>query len=135
MRFAKIVFRGAGAWGVLVLVPLYFAMGMIGREQPPSITHPEYYFGFLGVALVWQLAFFVIASDPVRYRSMMIPAIAEKFVHVGTMAVLFLRGIMDAKQLAFNLPDLVLGLLFVVALVRTRAEPNASTPVLQAAER
>jgi hypothetical protein len=104
---------------VLVLVPLYFALGIIGREQPPAVAHPEYYFGFLGVALVWQAGFFVIGSDPVRFRPMMIPAMGEKFVHVGTMVVLYLRGQMDGRQLAFNLPDLVLGVLFVIAFVRT----------------
>jgi hypothetical protein len=120
MKFATIIFGGAGAWGVLVLVPLYFACGMIGRQQPPPITHPEYYYGFLGVALVWQFAFFVIAGNPTRFRPMMLPAMAEKFVHVGTMMALYLQGRMNARQLAFNLPDLVLGLLFVAAFVKTR---------------
>jgi hypothetical protein len=125
MKFAKVIFWGAGAWGVLVLVPLYFALGLIGREQPPPVTHPEYYFGFLGVALVWQFAFFVIGHDPARFRPMMLPAMAEKFVHVGTMAVLYLRGQMNGRQLAFNLPDLVLGVLFVIAFVRTRRGSTA----------
>ena len=120
MRFATVVFRVAGVWGVLVLVPLYFAADMIGRRDPPAITHVEYYYGFLGVALAWQLAFFVIGSDPVRYRGMMLPAMAEKFLHVGGMAVIYLRGWMTPSQLAFNLPDLVWGVLFVAAFVKTR---------------
>jgi hypothetical protein len=126
MKFAKAIFWGAGVWGVLALVPLYFAMEVIGVRQPPAVTHPEYYFGFLGVALVWQFAFFVIGSDPARFRPMMIPAIGEKFVHVGTMGVLYLRGRMDAGQLAFNLPDLVLGVLFVAAFIRTRAQRSTA---------
>lgn len=125
MKSAKLIFRGAGTWGILVLVPLYFALNTIGREQPPPVTHPEYYFGFLGVALVWQFAFFVIGHDPIRFRPMMLPAIAEKFVHVGTMTALYLRGQMTARQLAFNLPDLLLGVLFVIAFVRTRPRPVA----------
>ena len=51
MRFAKVVFWVAGVWGVLVLVPLYFALDLIAQRDPPAVTHAEYYFGFLGVAL------------------------------------------------------------------------------------
>jgi hypothetical protein len=119
MKFAKVVFTVAGVWGVLVLAPLYFALDLIGKQTPPAVTHVEYYFGFLGVALVWQFAFFVIGRDPVRYRPIMLPAMAEKFVHVLTMTVLFARGMMTASQLAFNLPDLLLGLLFVAAYLKT----------------
>src|SRR6266404_4079058 len=33
MRFAKIVFRVAAVWGVLVITPLYFMFDLIGRED------------------------------------------------------------------------------------------------------
>src|SRR5690242_11079796 len=70
MRFAKIVFSVAGVWGIAVLTPMYFLTDTIGRKQPPAITHFEFYFGFISVALAWQFAFFVIASDPARFRLM-----------------------------------------------------------------
>ena len=60
MRFAKIVFTTAAAWGFLVLPPMYFLEQKIGRDTPPAITHPEYFYGFIGIALAWQLAFFII---------------------------------------------------------------------------
>ena len=63
MRFAKVVFYVAGAWGFLILVPMYFLLDTVGRQAPPAVTHPEFYFGFIGVALAWQVAFFVIGSD------------------------------------------------------------------------
>jgi hypothetical protein len=119
MRFAKFVFVIAGVWGALVLMPLYFLSDRIGRHDPPAITHVEYYYGFLGVALAWQLAFLVIGSDPVRFRLMMVPAMAEKFGHVVTMAVLFMRGQLNTRQFAVNLPDLLLGLLFLAAFLKT----------------
>jgi hypothetical protein len=56
MKFAKIVFWGAGIWGVLVLTPLYFMYDLIGRQEPPPITHPGFYYGFAGVALAWQFS-------------------------------------------------------------------------------
>jgi hypothetical protein len=51
MRFAKIVFACAAVWGFLALTPLYFLFAMIGRQDPPAITHPDFYYGFVGVAL------------------------------------------------------------------------------------
>ena len=67
MRFARIVFSIAGVYGLAVVVPMYFLEDRIGREQPPSITHPEFYYGFAGITLAWQLVFLVLASDPFRY--------------------------------------------------------------------
>ena len=68
MKFAKIVFRIAAIWGVLVLTPLYFMFNLIGRNDPPPITHPAFFYGFIGAGLAWQIAFFIIATDPARYR-------------------------------------------------------------------
>jgi hypothetical protein len=79
MRFAKIVFWVAGIWGLLVITPLYFMFDLIGRQDPPPITHPGFYYGFVGCALAWQLAFCFMATDPVRYRPLIIPSLFEKF--------------------------------------------------------
>ena len=48
MKFAKIVFWIAGIWGVLTLTPLYFMFDLIGRKDPPPITHPAFFYGFVG---------------------------------------------------------------------------------------
>ena len=39
----------------------------VGEDHPAGLTHPEYFYGFLGVAIAWQIAFFVIAHDPRRF--------------------------------------------------------------------
>ena len=78
MIFARRVFLIAGVFGLLALLPLYFLEGRIGRDQPPAITHPEYFYGFVGVAATWRAASPVIARDPARFRPLMIPAILEK---------------------------------------------------------
>ena len=78
MKFASRVFRYGGIYGLLVLVPQYFTEVKVGTDYPPAITHPEFYYGFLGVAISWQLAFLLISKDPLRYRAMMIPSILEK---------------------------------------------------------
>jgi pimeloyl-ACP methyl ester carboxylesterase len=82
VTFARWVFGIAGVYGLLILTPMYFLEDRISLDQPPSITHPEYYYGFVGVAIAWQVAFLVISRDPVRYRLMMIPAIIEKGSYV-----------------------------------------------------
>ena len=57
MRFARVVFAIAGVWGVLIMTPLYFTIDAVGRAYPPPITHPDLYYGFIGVTLAWQIAF------------------------------------------------------------------------------
>lgn len=119
MKFAKVVFLVAGIWGVLVLTPLYFMFNMIGRQDPPAITHPAFYYGFVGAALAWQIAFFVIAKDPVRFRPMIIPSVIEKFSYAIALFVLFLHSRLHGTDLTFGAVDLMFGLLFVAAFFQT----------------
>jgi len=120
MKFARIVFTGAGIWGILVLAPLYVAFDVIGRQYPPPITHPDFYYGFLAVTIPWQIVFLMIGRQPQRLRLMMIPAILEKFPYVNTLAVLYARGRIVSGQLVPGIPDLVLGCLFIAAFLKTR---------------
>jgi hypothetical protein len=119
MKFAKIVFRAAAIWGVLVITPLYFMFDLIGRKDPPPITHPGFFYGFAGAALAWQIAFFFIASDPLRYRPLMIPSMFEKFSYAAAVVVLVLQARMRSSDLLFAGTDLLLGVLFVVAYFKT----------------
>ena len=121
MKFSRRVFAGAGLWGLLVVSPLYFLYDIIGRKNPPAITHPEFFYGFLGVTVAWQLAFFVIASDPVRFRALMVPAMVEKFGYVTTLIVLQVQSRLSADQWVFVSPDLLWGVLFVVAFFKVKA--------------
>jgi len=121
MKFAKIVFLVAGIWGVLVIAPLYFMFGLIGRKDPPAITHPGFFYGFVGLGLAWQIAFLLIARDPIRFRPLMIPSMVEKFGYGITVVVLVLQAKMHASDLVFAATDLLLGVLFVAAYLRTPA--------------
>ena len=127
MRFAKIVFLVAGVYGLLVLVPQFFLEAKAGRDFPPPVNHPEYYYGFLGVAAAWQVLFLILSRDPARYRAMMIPSIIEKVSFAAAAAVLFVQGRVAAALLPFAAIDLALGALFVMAYVKTqpRAESGA----------
>ena len=120
MKFAKVVFWVAGIWGLLVITPLYFMFDLIGTKDPPAITHPGFYYGFVGVALAWQIAFLVIARDPVRLRPMMIPSVVEKFTYGIAVVALVVQGRMHRSDLVFVATDSILGLLFVIAYLKTR---------------
>lgn len=120
MRFAKIVFWIAGIWGVLVITPLYFMFDLISRKDPPPITHPGFFYGFAGIALAWQIAFFVVATDPVRYRPFMIPSLLEKLSYGAAVVVLVLEERMHRSDLVFGGADLLLAVLFVIAYFKAR---------------
>ena len=121
MKFAKIVFWVAAICGLLIISPLYFLFDLIGKQDPPPITHPGFFYGFVGLALVWQITFISIARDPIRFRPIMIPAVLEKLVFSIPVIILVIQNRMRRSDLAFAAIDLVLGLLFVFAYLRTSA--------------
>lgn len=119
MRFSKIVFRAAGIYGLLVLLPQYFMEAKNGSDFPPAITHPEYYYGFIGVGLAFQVLFLIIARNPVRYRAAMISAIIEKFSFGIAAIVLFAQNRLAPMMLGAAMIDLILGTLFIAAFFKT----------------
>lgn len=119
MTFARWIFRIAGIYGLLAIVPLFFLEERLASDMPPPLTHPEFFYGFAGVTLAWQVAFLVISLDPVRYRLMMVPAMLEKFTFVAAAAVLLVQERMPLPIVGGAMVDLVLGLLFVGAYVGT----------------
>jgi hypothetical protein len=126
MRFARIVFRIAGIWGLLVVLPLYFLFDVAGRQSPPAINHPEFYYSFVGITLVWQIAFFVIASDPLRFRPFIVVAVLEKLSYTTTVSVLFLQHRVASSQLVWVGTDFILCMFFIAAYVKTSATHQTS---------
>ena len=121
MKFARWVFWIAGLYGLLVLTPLYFLEKKVGQDYPPPIAHPEYYYGFTGVALAWQVAFLVIGSNPIRLRPMMLPAVLEKASFAVAALLLFQNGRVPGLTLGFAFLDPIWGVLFVLAWLSTRS--------------
>ena len=122
MKFARIVFLIAGIWGVLVITPLFFILDLIGRNDPPPVTHPGFYYGFVTTALAWQIAFFVIARDPVRLRPIIVAAVIEKFGYGIAVLTLYLQQRIHPGDLVFASVDTLLGCLFIVAYLKTGRE-------------
>jgi hypothetical protein len=121
--FAKRVFFWAGIYGILVLAPLYFMEAKLARDFPPAFSHPEQFYGFLGVALAWQFAFLLIARDVRRYRLFMLPAIAEKLLSSVSALLLYAADRIAALTVAPAVIDFVLALLFITAFIRSRELP------------
>jgi hypothetical protein len=119
MRFANIIFTVAGVWGIVVLTPLFWLFDITGRRYEAPTDYPHFFYGFIGVAMAWQIAFLVIGSNPVRFRTLMLPSMLEKFGHVAILIVLYSLSRISVTDFQAALPDLVLGLLFVAAFVKT----------------
>lgn len=120
VRTARRVFRVAGIYGLIVLLPFFFMEEMVGRSMPPALTHPEYYYGFLGAAATMQLVYLTIASDPVRFRPLMPIAVLAKLSFVVIVAILFAQGRLAPAGLSLPAVDLVIGLAFAWCWLRLR---------------
>ena len=126
MRFARWVFLIAGVYGIAVLVPGLF--GEVRSAAPAArLARPEYYYGFLTSALVWQLAFIAIARDPARLRPLMPVAVLEKLAFFGTCLALYATNrLPSGATLAGGIVDGILMLAFALAW---RSSRPASAPV------
>jgi hypothetical protein len=123
MRFVRWIFLLAGIYGMPVVLTSFFREQQIGVDTPPPITHPEYYYGFLAVTLAWQVAFFIIASDPARFRPLMPVAVLEKLLFGVIIAALYLLGRTGVSMFVAGMIDLGWGVLFLIAwwLIRPQA--------------
>src|SRR3954465_14610932 len=111
MRFARWVFLLAGVYGILVVTPNYSPEPRVGRDYPPAVTHPEYFYGFVGVALAFQFLFLLIARDPVRLRPAMLAGVVEKASFAIAVAILFARHRAPPPVAGFATVDGLLGIL------------------------
>ena len=119
MKFARMVFLIGGIYGLLVVTPQYFAESLIGRKFPPPVTHPEYYYGFVGAVVVWHILFLLISKDPARYRPVMPIAVLEKLAFGVPGVLLYLQKRAAFGVFAGAVVDLIWGGLFLLAYQKT----------------
>jgi hypothetical protein len=122
MRFAQRVFLIAGIYGIVGLLPQYFLEAKISHDYPPVITHPEFYYGFIGVALAWQVLFLILSRDPIRHRAIMLPAAMEKLAFGSAAIILILQQRTPMPLLFFAAIDLLLALLFIICYFKTATD-------------
>lgn len=118
-RFARLVYAAAGLYGLLTVTPLYWMEASIARDTPSPITHPEYYYGFIGVTVAWQLVFLLVARDPIRHRAIMPLSIVEKLAFGVPALILYAQHRLAGVVLGFGAMDLVWGALFAASYVLT----------------
>ena len=125
MKAARIIFAIAAIYGIAVLTPGLFieTTGALAFVELPT---PEFYYGFYGSALVWQVAFLLIASDPVRYRPLMLVAVLEKAAFFGACLWLWQAGRLGGGSGPFigAMIDGVLMLAFIAAWWMTPRHPK-----------
>ncbi|HYJ90691.1 MAG TPA: hypothetical protein VEV84_05235 [Pyrinomonadaceae bacterium] len=126
MKFARYTFLISGIYGLIVLLPQYFLENKIGIDQPPAITHPEFFYGFVSVAVAFQFVFLVIASDPVKYRALMLVSLFEKFPFFFAVLALYLQSRVGWQMLAAASIDCFWGLMFLVSFLKTRSAQTMS---------
>ncbi|MGJ3648392.1 hypothetical protein ACLB0R_07965 [Sphingomonas sp. GlSt437] len=110
---AQAIYRGAAIYGILVLLPVYFAERLAPADKP--FTHPEMLYGFVGTALAMQLVYWTIGGDPIRYRALMPISVLAKLAFAVPCALLFAAGRLDTLPFALSQIDtLFAGLFFVL---------------------
>jgi hypothetical protein len=119
MIFAKRVFQAAGIYGIVAVALGYGAYFLSGEAGTAYADRPEYVHGFFLVTFAWQIAFLIIASDPVRFRLLMLAAILEKFPFTLAAMLLYAAGQVPATILAAGLIDGALGVFFAIAYIAT----------------
>ena len=120
MKNARLIFTIAGLYGLLVLTPFLFLERVIAERSPGGLSHAEYYYGFLGAALVMQLVYLTIGRDPARYRPLMPLAALAKLAFFVPILILFLQEKTSAVALEFASVDALLAFAFLYAWRATR---------------
>ena len=115
MKTARLIFTIAGIYGLLILTPFLFLERRIAEASPGGITHPEYYYGFLGAALVMQLFYLTIGRDPLRFRPLMPLCTLAKLAFFVPVLILFLQEKVPALTLEFASVDALLAFAFLHA--------------------
>ncbi|WP_375271979.1 hypothetical protein [Sphingomonas sp.] len=104
-RWPRWWFRGAAIYGTVALVASLAAPGAVSLPQ----------LAFALTALAFQLVFWIIGGDPVRYRPLMLAGVAEKLAF-GVPALILASGSATA---VFGAIDLALGAGFLAAWFAT----------------
>jgi len=114
MKLSKWIFLIAGILGLLSTVPLLFTETAMGVRQP------EFYYGFVCLDISWQILYLFLASDPHRYRPMMIPAFLAKASGTVALTWLYLAGRVSMQWVVIGGVDGAFAVLFLVAYWSTR---------------
>jgi hypothetical protein len=101
--------------------------GAVFRGLPSRHQSTEFYFGFAGLCMAWQVMFIVIGLAPVRYRMAMLPSMLEKASFAVVIPILYAQDRVAPIWLGFASMDATWFVLFAIAFLRTPSE-NLANP-------
>jgi hypothetical protein len=113
LTLARRIFLISGIYGVLILTPMFFMEGYIARQMPPAINHPEFYYGFICLALASQGLYFLVARDVLRFRPVILVGVAGKMSFAVSVLILYLQGRTPAQFFGGPIIDVIIAGLFL----------------------
>jgi len=113
MKIAKWSFLIAGIFGFVSMASLLFSAKTV------SVQQPEFYYGFVFLTICWQITYIIIATSPIRYRLIMIPAILTKASGTVALVWLYLAGRVSAQWIGIGAVDGIFAVLFCVGFIST----------------
>jgi hypothetical protein len=120
MKLAKWVYRTAGIFGLIVMVPMLFIERFIEKIMPPAVNHPEFFYGFVILNICWQILYLFLARDPARFRLLMIPSFFAKASGPVALLWLYFQGRVSEQWIITTIMDGLFAVLFLVAFWVTK---------------
>lgn len=111
MKFAKWVFIIGGVFGLLAIIPLYFNE----KQIAPGLKYPEFYYGFIGINILWQVLYIYISQNLLRFRPIILFAFFVKILGVVSISYLVLIERTATWWYGIISTDLILAILFLAA--------------------
>ena len=121
MKTARWIFLTAGMLGLVPLAPIFYELARGGQDMlPDDGSMGLFIYIFLALYIFWQIFFFFIAANPVRFRPMIILAFFVCAVTPFNTLWLYFYG-MAVWQVTI-IVSLAFALLFLVAFWLTGRE-------------
>jgi hypothetical protein len=120
VRTTSWLFRGAAIYGLVLLLPLYFLETTVAAPASRLIA-PEFFYGFVGAAGSFQLIYWMMGGDPMRYRPLMPVAVVAKLSFWIPVTILWAMGRTTTSTFVITCGDLILAIAFFAAWRSLRA--------------
>jgi len=75
MKLARWVFFSAGVFGFALILPLAYSLLSSQDSMFPAGATGLAFYGYVFQFTCWQILYFLVSTDPARYRPLMIPAL------------------------------------------------------------
>jgi hypothetical protein len=114
MRLSRWVFAIAGTFGVILILPFAYTTVVSGELSLPDGSGAGLFLiGSFLQHIVWQIVYFIIATDPHRFRPMMVPAIFSMGISGFSSIWIYAYGI--RMGVPVGVVSVLMALTFIVA--------------------